>query len=87
MLAVITQEPDGAEQSVSSSLLGTLQSRLPDIPAERVKDLAEQLDRMTLTNMGGALTAMMTARRAKDLRSRLTPFGQRFVAYITDSPD
>jgi hypothetical protein len=84
MLAAITQEPDGSQGGVTSSLLGTLQSRLPDMPEEHVRDLAQQLDRMALTNMGGALSAMMTARGAADLRSRLTPFGQRFVAYITD---
>jgi hypothetical protein len=84
MLAAITQEHDESQGGGTSSLLGTLRSRLPEMPEEHVRDLAEQLDRMTLTNMGGALSAMMTARGAADLRSRLTPFGQRFVAYITD---
>ena len=83
MLAAITQEPDES-QGLTSSLLGTLRARLPEMREEHVRDLAEQLDRMTLTNMGGALSAMMTARGAADLRPRLTPFGQRFVDYITD---
>jgi len=32
--------------------------------------------------MSRSLQAMMTARGAEDMRERVTPFGQRFVAYI-----
>ena len=85
MLEVITQDSVGSEHVLVSSLLATLQSRLPDMAQERVRDLAEQLDRMVLTNMGGALSAMLTGSGAADLSSRLTPFGRRFLVYVMDS--
>jgi hypothetical protein len=54
------------------------------MPDEHIRDLVEQLDRLGVSNIGGALSAMMTPGGATDLRSgRLSAFGERFVAYIS----
>ena len=48
----------------------------------RIADLVAQLNDLKLTSLPSG--GMMTARGAQDLRSHLTPFGQRFVRYIED---
>jgi hypothetical protein len=85
VLAAITTEPDGSDEAFSS-ILQTLNARLPDLPTEHIRELVEQLERIAVTNIGGALSALMTPGAAVDLRSRLTPFGHRFVGYIADVP-
>jgi len=84
LLAAITEEPD-ATVATSSSIRETLEIRLADMPQEHIRNLVEQLDRIAVTNMG-SLSAIMTPGGAADLRSRLTPFGERFVAYIAEEP-
>jgi hypothetical protein len=83
MLQEAPEEESGRYRSMSGSILGTLQRRLPDIAGDRLAELALQLtDELRLVTIGPALNSMMTARGAEDLRSRFTPYGLRLVAYI-----
>ena len=63
------------------SISKTLEKRLPNIPAEKIKDLAEQLSDMKLANLSN-LNTTMTGKGAEQLQSRITSYGQRFIKYI-----
>jgi len=81
MLKALMQEPDPDPNTYTGSISQTLQRRLPDMSQDRIRDLAGQLTDMrvaSLTNLG----TVMTARGAEELRSRMTPYGQRLIKYI-----
>jgi hypothetical protein len=82
MLEAPGQE-SGRYQSMSGSILRVLQRRVPEIPSDRLEELALQLtDELRLVTIGPALKTMMTAHGAEDLRGRFTPYGLRLVGYI-----
>jgi hypothetical protein len=77
LIDALLEEPEPGE--TSNTAFGTLSRRLPDIPEERIKELATRLLDLHLATVPGG---MMTA--AVDLRGYFTPQGQRFVAFLTD---
>jgi hypothetical protein len=77
-------EPETDSDVYMGSRMPTLSKRLPDIPEERVGDLAGQLGELHLTD-ATALGGIVTGPSAIDLRPLFTPFGQRFVAFVLDA--
>jgi hypothetical protein len=80
-----TPEPEGSGRyrGMTSSPGATLERRVPDIPKERLMELAEQLtEELRVVTIGKNLSAMATQQGAEDLRSHFTPYGQRLLAYI-----
>jgi hypothetical protein len=75
-------EPPAAEharyRSLTTSQLDTLRRRLPEVAADRLADLMGQLDALDIVT-AASLRAMAGS---VDLRNTLTPFGQRFLAYV-----
>jgi len=83
LLRAILQDPDPKHaDGISGSLAATLARRMPAYK-DQIDDLVAQLDDFRITEMSSSLKAMMTARGAEDMRERVTPFGQRFVASRT----
>jgi len=80
ILKAMMLKPDPNPASISSPSK-TLKKRLPNIPEERIKDLAEQLTDMKLANLS-SLNTTMTGTGAEQLQSRITSYGQRFIKYI-----
>jgi hypothetical protein len=81
MLNALMQSPDPDPHAYTSSISATLQRRLPEMSADRIRDLAAQLTDMRLADLG-SLNTMMTPRGAAELRPRVTDYGRRFTAYI-----
>jgi len=83
LVRAILQEPDPKHaDGISGSFAVTLKRRMPELYKEQIGDLVAQLNDFRITEMSPNLQTMMTARGAEDMRERVTPFGQRFVAYI-----
>jgi dsDNA-binding SOS-regulon protein len=80
MLKALMQAPDYNSSLLSGSISQTLQRRLPDIPMDRIRDLAQQLTDMRLADLTN-LNTMMTARGAEELQNRITAYGLKFIAY------
>ena len=66
----------------NGSVSQTLQRRLPDIPSERIHDLAQQLTDMRLASLKH-INTWMTASGAEQLDNYLTPYGKTFMRHIT----
>jgi len=84
MLKALLQDPDRNIGGMIGSVSQTLQKRLPDIPTDRIADLAQQLKDMRLVNFGN-LNTMMTATGAEELQHTVTPYGRKFIQYILGS--
>ena len=80
MLNAMLQPPQPTT-SMIGSLSGTLQRRLPGIGGN-IAELAQQLTDMRLVTLDN-ISTMMTADGAEHLENYLTPYGKRFIAYIT----
>ncbi len=81
LLKALMQQPKvDLEPFGYGSVSQTLRRRAPEI-ANRIDDLARELDRMGLTSVGQT-GGMMTANGAEDLRGRVMPYGQRFLQYV-----
>jgi hypothetical protein len=81
MLKAMMLQPDSGPANIVGSIYSTLKKRLPSMPPDRIKDLAEQLTDIKvakLTNLGVG----MTGRRAEELQRYITPYGHRFIRYI-----
>ena len=81
MLKALIQPPNYNHDHLTGSISQTLQNRLPDIPVDRISDLAQQLTDMRMANLTN-LNTMMTARGAEELQGTVTDYGQRFISYI-----
>jgi hypothetical protein len=82
LIRAVLQEPNPRYFSgISGSQLETLKRRMPDFTDEQLADLAALLKGLGVVTLN-SLQTMMTPRGAEDLRHSVTPFGQRFVAYI-----
>jgi uncharacterized protein YpbB len=87
LLKAILQVPDPKYMvdGISGSFIETLKRRLPELSEARIEDLVAQLkDHRILTS--GSLKAMITARRAEDMRHTLSPFGRRLVSFLSEGP-
>ena len=85
ILKAMSQEPE-LGSGLSSTFEATLRDRLPGMTAERIGDLASQLNDLRVADLT-SLRTMMTYNGAQDLRGHITPYGQRFMQYIeTDEP-
>jgi len=81
ILRAMMLEPDPNPANIMGSVNSTLKKRLPSIPPDRIKDLAEQLTDMKVANLAN-LGVTMTARGAEELQSCITTYGHRFIGYI-----
>lgn len=81
LLKALMEEPNPNPASFGfGSMSQTLRKRAPEI-ANRIEDLARELDRMGVTSVGQT-GGMMTAQGAEDLRGRVMPYGQRLLKYV-----
>lgn len=78
----MVRPPDPNPPLVAGSPGQTLARRVPEIPADRLAELARELTDIRLVDLG-AFNTMMTGRGAEDLAGRITPFGRRFLTFIT----
>jgi len=83
IIHALSREPD-PKPNMMGSPNQTLRSRLPDMPENRIEELINQLNDMRLTNLT-SLKVMMTGHGAENLRHSITPYGQRFLKYITEA--
>lgn len=81
ILRAMMLQPDPNPANIVGSVNSTLKKRLPSIPPDRIKDLAEQLTDMKVANLAN-LNGNITSRGAEELQSRITPYGHRFIRYI-----
>jgi hypothetical protein len=84
VLRAMMVEPETDSSVFMGSRSQTLSNRLPDMPEERVRDLADQLGELRLVNVG-MLGGMVTGASAVDLRGVPTPLGERLVAFVLDA--
>ena len=86
IIGAMLQEPprDSGASGGMGSISQTLRLRLPDIPPDRIADLAEQLavELRVATTDRQVLNGMMSGHAAEDLRDRFTPYGKRLVSYL-----
>ncbi|MBA7522048.1 hypothetical protein ES705_14160 [subsurface metagenome] len=83
IIHALSKEPD-PNPNMTGSPKKTLRNRLPDMPENRIEELINQLNDMRLTNLT-SLKVMMKGRGAENLRHFVTPYGQRFLKYITEA--
>jgi hypothetical protein len=83
VLMAITQEPGATDSHGIGSPRQTLAGRLPGVALNRVEELVAELDARGLARLEQRLRTMMTARGAADLRSSITPLGQRMLDAIS----
>jgi len=81
LIRALSQAPDPSPGMMGSPIQ-TLRRRLPEMDEARISDLLSQLNNLRVTNLT-SLKVMMTGRGAEDLRHSVTPYGQRFLRYIT----
>jgi len=80
ILKAMMQEPD-PNPAMIGSVSKTLEKRLPNIPLERVSDLAQQLTDMRVADLTN-MNTQMTGRGAEELKHHITPYGHRLIKYI-----
>lgn len=80
--AMAQAPPPGGGQGIAGSISQTLRRRLPDLPGDRLADLYGHLTDDLKLIVGSGFNTMMTAHGAEDLRNRVTPYGNRLLAYI-----
>lgn len=86
LLKAINQEPEvdtGRTAFVAGSSLHVLKGRLPQMDEDRIEELVNQLNDMWVINFT-SLKTVMTASGARSLASTITPYGLRFMKFITD---
>ena len=76
--------PPEKNTNLTGSIGQTLQKRLPNIPSERIHDLAQQLTDMKLASLEH-INSMMTTSGAEKLENYLTPYGKNFIRHISAS--
>ena len=81
LLKALLQEPD-TKLGYSGSPIATLRRRLPGVSSERITEWAQDLTDWRIANLADGLHTSMTARGAEELKTTLTPYGRRFVAYV-----
>jgi hypothetical protein len=84
LIRALAQAPDLTNAGYTGSPIQTLSERLPGMPEPQIDDLVQMLNDLRITNTG-ELRLMMTWDGAQDLRSRITPFGKRFLAFLRQS--
>ena len=81
LIKAIAQIPDLTNPGLTDSPINVLRARLPEMPEPRIDDLVQQVNDLRIANTG-ELRVMMTWEGAQDLRSTITPFGKRFLAFL-----
>jgi hypothetical protein len=81
VLKALAAPPEGGD-GLMGSPAQTLQQRLPDMGADRITDLVSQTNDLRVTNLT-SLNATMTFRGSQQLSQTITPYGQRFLVYVT----
>jgi hypothetical protein len=81
LIRALAKTPDSTKSGYTGSPIETIVERLPGMPEARIDDLVQQLNDLRITNTG-QLRTMMTWSGAQNLRSRITPFGERFLAFL-----
>jgi len=82
ILKAMLEEPDPNSNMYTGTTFSTLSERLPDISEPRLRDLVTQLSDMR--TILGIDKTMVTPSTALNLRNRFTPYGKRFVRYLSD---
>jgi len=77
------QEPDYISAHLIGSISQTLQKRLPDIPMDRIKELAQQLTDMRMADLTN-LHTMMTGRGLRNCKALLLRM-KKIVNYTLSS--
>lgn len=80
ILLALTMQPEPGLGIVGSPMQ-TLTQRVPDCAEAEIEHLVNELNDRGITSLN-SLRVMMTAHGAADLRHAVTPYGQRFLAYI-----
>lgn len=83
VLRAMNQEPPAEPTFYMGAPASVLHNRLPDIPEDRLKDLVSQLNDLRITS-AGSLNTLMSGHGAENLRSFITPYGQRFLRFLVD---
>jgi len=78
-----TDEQQLRMSGYAGSQIQTLEQRLPKMSARLIDELVAQLNDERLTDFGH-LHTMTSPSGAQDLSTRLTPYGQRFVAFLRE---
>lgn len=78
LLKALLREPEGG---VFIPIFQTLQQRLPDMAAERITELAGQLEERGIANFKNQ-TALLRGRRPGDLQVLISRYGQKLLSYI-----
>lgn len=81
VLKAMSLPPEGGS-GFTGSPGQTLRNRLPDMDDARLRDLVSQTNDMRVTNLT-SLGTMMTYEGSQELRSHVTPYGQRFLGYLS----
>jgi hypothetical protein len=84
IMRAMLQAPESGRYSSGTSSTGRiLMRRLPEIPEDRLMELAMQTtEELHVTTIGKNLRSMATVQGAEDLRDLFTPYGRRLLAYI-----
>jgi hypothetical protein len=65
------------------SIIGTLQRRLPNWSRQKIEDLVAAMNDLRIINLSSnRVHTTMTAGGAADLRSTISPIGQRLISFI-----
>jgi hypothetical protein len=83
VLRALLEEPRTQQEVSFGSPRQTLKKRLPDIADGLLDDLVSQLNDLRVTN-APSLGTLMTGKGASFLRAYVTPFGNRFVEYLSE---
>jgi hypothetical protein len=84
VLRALDQKPesDPIMSMMGGSPIQTLSERLKDMNENRIEDLINQLNDMRVTNIT-SLKTMMTWSGAQRLQNSITPYGKRFIAFVS----
>jgi hypothetical protein len=84
MLSALAQHPRPDETNgLVGSIIGTLQRRLPSYSEQNIKELVMRLNDLRIIDLtANRMHTMMTPDGAADLRSTISPLGERFLAFI-----
>jgi hypothetical protein len=83
VLRAIAQKPTSIRLGGVGSPIATLRSRLSDLSEAQIEERVEQLNDMRILRMN-SLRTMMTPSGAEDLGGTITPYGRRFLRYLSE---
>jgi hypothetical protein len=84
VLRALIQPPTSEEMNGTiGSIIGTLRRRLPEMTPSRIEELITRMNDLRIINLTSSrIHTTMTASGAADLRSTISPLGQRLTSLI-----